>query len=276
MADSNFGELLDTTVRVVTWNLWWRYGPWEQRLPRICETLRRVEPDVVALQEVWIDERAGTSSAHVVAGALGFDHVVTSCRIELEDGIGFGNAVISRWPIPTHEWRPLPSPAELDEFRTVLRADVAGPRGPFQVFSTHLHWRLDHSHIRQDQVRAICEFVADSPDRSYPAILCGDLNADPMCDEIRMLTGRTSVPVPPIVFFDAWEIAGDGPGLTWSNDNPYAVRDLEFSRRLDYVLVGFPKAHGAGNPVRAVLVGVDEIDGLVPSDHYGVVTDLRY
>ena len=29
------------TVRVMTWNLWWRFGPFEQRLTAIVETIRR-------------------------------------------------------------------------------------------------------------------------------------------------------------------------------------------------------------------------------------------
>jgi len=283
MTDSNFGELVETRARIVSWNLWWRFGPWEARQPAIIETLRRLEPDIVCLQEVWIDLATGQSSAAIIADALGWDAsgVALANRADL-DGIGFANAVISRWPIPTSDHRPLFSPPELEEYRTVLRADVAGPRGPLQIFTTHLHWRLDHSHIRQAQVREICQFVKDSPERSFPAVLTGDFNADPHSDEVRMVTGRAAVPVPPVVFFDAWDAAGEGRGDTWSNDNPFAVRDLEFSRRIDYVFSGFPKQGGAGQITSVDRVGLDPIDPpitaapIVPSDHYGVVAELRY
>ena len=50
-------------MRVMTWNLWWRFGPWEERLPAIVETVRRLDPDIALLQEVWIDEAADGSSA---------------------------------------------------------------------------------------------------------------------------------------------------------------------------------------------------------------------
>ena len=36
----HYGELIETTVRVASWNLWWRFGPWESRAPAILETLR--------------------------------------------------------------------------------------------------------------------------------------------------------------------------------------------------------------------------------------------
>lgn len=271
--DGPFGVLREGRLRVLSWNLWWRFGPWEERLPAIVETIRRLDPDVIALQEVWITEES--SSSQVIADALGF-HEVHAHRLELDEGVGFGNAVVSRWPITGHEVRPLPSPEDLDELRTVLRADIDGPNEPIQLFSTHLHWRLDHSHIRQDQVRTICDLIAESPDRSFPAVLCGDFNAVPDSDEIRMLTGRAASPRPPLVFYDAFEFAGEGDGFTWSNANPYARRDLERSCRIDYVFAGFPKAGGAGHVVGCEVVGTEPVDGVVPSDHHGVLATLRY
>lgn len=272
-----FGPLLETRLRLVTWNIWCRYGPWRARLPAIIETLRRLDADVICLQEVWSEPDTGATSAAVIADTLGMHHVHASHLVL--DGIGMGNAVVSRWPIAGHEVRALPAPPgseEHEESRLALRADIDGPRGPLQVFTTHLNWRLDHSAIRQHQVRELCRFVSQSPKRAFPAVLCGDFNADPTADEVRMLTGRAAVPEPPLVFFDAWDHAGDGDGFTWSNANPYAVKDLEHDRRIDFVFSGFPKAGGAGHVTSAELVGTDAIDGVVPSDHYGVLTELRY
>jgi len=271
-----YGALLETRVRVLSWNLWWRYGPWEARRPAIAATLANLDADVVCLQEVWEDEQQ--SFAAELAGPLGFHHVYGS-RIDL-DGVRFGNAVLSRWPIASHEVLPLPAPADADELRTCVRADIDGPRGALQVFTTHLNWRFDQSHIRQDQVRAICGFIARSrADGSYPfpPVLCGDLNAVPDSDEIRMLTGRAAVPEAKLVFHDAWEVAGaDSDGITWSNENPYAHLDLEPDRRIDYVLAGWPKAGGAGHVTSCTVVGQAPVDGVVPSDHYGVLAELRY
>ncbi len=268
-----YGQLVETRLRVLTWNLWWRFGPWEARQPAIEATIRALDPDVVALQEVWDDGE--TNQAAHLAAALGGYHHVYAARLE-RDGVRFGNAVLSRWPITTSEWRPLPAPPEAEELRTVLRADVDGPRGPIQVFCTHLNWRFDHSAVRQDQVRAIARFVKESPARTYPPILCGDFNAPPDADEIRMLTGRSAVPEEKLVFHDAWEVAGAGPGDTWSNDNPYAALDLEVSRRIDYVFAGWPKAGGLGHVTACLVEGLRPVDGVVPSDHHAVLAELRY
>lgn len=272
MADLGpYGELVDTRLRVLTWNIWWRFGPWERRQPAIRETLRRVDADVIALQEVWATEDG--EQAGLLAEDLGF-HFVYAARDDW-DGVKFGNAVLSRWPIVFSEWQPLPA-GETEEHRLVLRADIEGPRGVVQVFCTHLNWRFDDSDVRQAQVREVCRFIADARPRDYPPVLCGDLNADPASDEIRMLTGRASVPVPKLVFKDAWEVAGEGPGMTWSNDNPFARLALEPDRRIDHVMVGWPKVGGRGHVVNAELAATDLVDGVQPSDHYGVVVELRY
>jgi endonuclease/exonuclease/phosphatase family metal-dependent hydrolase len=45
--------LVASTVRVATWNVWANFGPWRERYPRIEAELRRVQPDIVVLQEAW-------------------------------------------------------------------------------------------------------------------------------------------------------------------------------------------------------------------------------
>ena len=65
---------VDTRLSVLTWNLWWQFGPWEARQPAIAATLRRLAPDVVCLQEVWA-ERDAPSQAERLADALGGYHV---------------------------------------------------------------------------------------------------------------------------------------------------------------------------------------------------------
>ena len=268
-----FGALIETRLRVLTWNLWGRGGPVEERLAAIATVLAETQPDVVALQEVW-EEQDGRNQAAHLATPLGFEYAYG--RRYAIDGIAIGNAILSRWPIVGIEIRTLPAPPETDELRNVVRAEVDGPRGRLAVYTTHLNWQFDQSHVRQSQVRAIAQFIDEFAHDDHPPILAGDLNAVPDSDEVRLLTGRAAVPVPGLVFHDAWEVAGDGsPGFTWTNDNRWARRDLEPDRRIDYVLVGWPKRGGAGQVISCRLVG-RPIDGVDPSDHLGVLADLRY
>lgn len=57
-------------MRVVTWNLWWRFGPWAERQKAILAVLRDLRPDVVGLQEVWADRRTGENLAEWLAAEL--------------------------------------------------------------------------------------------------------------------------------------------------------------------------------------------------------------
>jgi hypothetical protein len=81
------------------------------------------------------------------------------------------------------------------------------------------------------------------------------------------------------VFSDSWEQSGDGPGWTWSRDNPYSSDSAWPNRRLDYLLVSWPRPKPIGNPVAARLVGADAVvvDGVPvwPSDHAAVVADVQ-
>jgi endonuclease/exonuclease/phosphatase family metal-dependent hydrolase len=277
--DAGYGHLLHTRVRIATWNLWGRYGPWEARLPAITETLRRIDADIVGLQEVWEDDRR--SQASELAAALGYTEPVFAPNLERE-GARSGNAVLSRWPIRRHAVRRLPREAagaadDEGEERLVVLAEVDGPRGPIQVFCAHLSWRGDHSGIRQEQVAEICRFVRESRPRSFPAVLLGDLNADPDSDELRILTGQRAVAVPGVMFRDVWTWVGNSDrGVTWSNDNPFAAASLDLDRRIDHILVAAPKAGGCGQPLAAWNAGNEPIDDMYGSDHFAVVTDLRY
>jgi hypothetical protein len=72
-----------------------------------------------------------------------------------------------------------------------------------------------------------------------------------------MLTGRSETPVPGLVFYDAWELAGDRTaGYAWSNRNPLAASGLYPDRRFDYILSAWPRAGGVEHPTQCGLLGV--------------------
>lgn len=264
------------TLRVMTWNLWWRFGPWEQRQPAILDTIRRSDPDVLCLQEVWTD--AGGGLARVLADELGY-HVVTSTSIGRSE-IGFANAVLSRWPMTPLADEALPRRDGSPGHRRVVAATLDTPWGEWPVASTHLDHRFDDSLARQQQARRLLDLASawrGDPMADLPVIVGADLNAVPDSDEIRLLTGRRSG-VDGIVFSDVWEQVGDGDGATWRRDNPYCADSAWPNRRIDYVLVSWPRPKPTGNPIRAWSVGCEPvvIDGTAvwPSDHAAVVVDI--
>jgi endonuclease/exonuclease/phosphatase family metal-dependent hydrolase len=75
-----YGPLIETQMRVVTWNLWWRLGDWKARAEAIGETLLELRPDVVCLQEVW--QEADINQAALLAEQLGMVHAFARDRVE--------------------------------------------------------------------------------------------------------------------------------------------------------------------------------------------------
>jgi endonuclease/exonuclease/phosphatase family metal-dependent hydrolase len=263
-----YGPLIDSRLRLLTWNVWGRFGPWERRQAGISAILAEHAPDVVALQEAW--SASEDDQARELAAAAGLRHHRFSGD-RLEEGVTSGSAVLSRWPIGTVEPWVLPGPA--GHAGSAVRVDIDGPRGPVRLVNVMLDWPLHHSHVRQEQVTELARRVRELG-RGPLTVVCGDFNAAPDCDEIRMLTGRAAGTR--TCWHDAWEFAGAGPGHTWSTGNPWAAAVFPRDRRIDYVFSTFFHRGGAGQPLRAETVGTAPVGATVPSDHYGVLAELRY
>jgi endonuclease/exonuclease/phosphatase family metal-dependent hydrolase len=271
--EAPYGPRIETTVRVATWNVWARYGPWEARETAIVSELAGCDADLLVLVEAW--ETADDSQAERLKAKLGLPHSAFR-EAGTDRDFRSGTAILSRWPIVRTGGRRLGEREGWDAGQA-LHTRIAGPRGEIDLFGVMLGWRLNHSAERQRQVRDLAAYVREVADSSLAVVLCGDFNADADSDEIRMLTGRTSVAAPGLVFYDAWEMAGDGSkGHTWVNTNPWAAPVLFPERRLDYVFSAWPRKGGVGHPVRCELLGTEASDGVYASDHYGVLAELRY
>ncbi|HVU61442.1 MAG TPA: endonuclease/exonuclease/phosphatase family protein [Mycobacteriales bacterium] len=268
-----YGALVDSTLRLITWNVWARFGNADARQRQLEDELTAHQPDIVCLTEAWAGST--TDQASVVADQLGHsDSRFLGARSE-EAEWSSGIAITSRWPIAAHSHHDLTT--RDGEVRGLLgHVEVDGPRGRIQVFGVMLDYPLGATAGRLHQVQQMLDVVAGSIDRRAITVLCGDFNAPPDSDEIRVLTGRSAGPGG-LVFYDAWEVAGDGgPGITFARDNPLAAASLFPDRRFDYVFSAWPRGGGRGHPVNAQIVGRPEPPGPPASDHYGVLADLRY
>lgn len=265
-------------LRVATWNVWWRFGPWWARQPALAATLAALQADVIGLQEVWAEED-GANQAAILAQRLGYHHVNGDLRFW--EGVAFTNAILSRWPVAASGSERLPGRDGKPGHRQAVWAaiDAPAPVGRLVVVTTHLDWQFDLSATRVSQATAVARLVdslRNDPATGFPTVLLGDLNATPDSDEVRLLTGASAPPVPGLVFTDAWPAAGNaGPGWTWDGTNPYLADATWPNRRIDYVLVSWPRPKPVGSVAQCRLAGQDPVDGVVPSDHAAVVADLR-
>lgn len=260
-------------LRVLTLNIWNRMGPWEQRVKLMREGIRKLQPDLVGLQEVLVHQ--GNSQADEIAAGLGY-HTAFGLAHDLGGDMHFGNAVLSRWPITSCRAFPIPIGEDDDEQRALVFTEIDSPHGKIPFFTTHLNWRFHHGMTREKQVLAIAAHVkAEAPASGLPPLLVGDFNAEPEASEIRFLKGLQSLEGQSTFFADCFGICGEGPGYTYdATRNPFAAEFHEYPRRIDYVFVRGPDKAVRGKPLHARVVMDDVHGGVAPSDHYGVLAEL--
>jgi endonuclease/exonuclease/phosphatase family metal-dependent hydrolase len=272
----------------VTWNVQGRMGQWHDRHAAIVQVLDELAPDVVTLQESWV-EPDGSTQASLMAAELGL-HAVTAAELAGFDRYPNApywvvNAVMSRWPVVVEVARSLHDEHAEPTWRHALVVRILRPNdegGEFVVVGTHLEHGLDRSATRRAQLTHLAatvqEVLGDRLTRSaqLPALLAGDLNAVPWSDEVRSLTGASVPLVDGLVFVDAWEAAGNtGRGATWSAANPLVPKRAVYpDRRLDYVMVSWPRRRNAGHVAACQIGGTEPVDGVWPSDHFCVVADI--
>jgi endonuclease/exonuclease/phosphatase family metal-dependent hydrolase len=242
----------------------------EQRLAMTAEELRRLSPDIVALQESSVSRRRGNVAARLAAQlGYAYAHAPATRRVF---GIGRlavwimnfeeGPAILSRFPIVDHITYDLPRCAKFFDPRVALRADVQTPAGTLAIISTH---------TSRDacQTRRVAE-LARQARGALPALVMGDFNH-----------GETSAPIQALVrddgFVDVFRAANpeDIGATVWQRvDAPAPTA----SRRVDFVFVVPGTEYTAEVRRSRVVINTPRhlADGrtLWPSDHYGVFGEM--
>lgn len=243
-------------VTLVTLNLWHDKGDWPRREQVIVNELRKLQPDVITLQEVFQHDGL-PNQAMILANALGYEYVFAS--VDAADAPKrFGNAILSRHPILSHDWRTL---APRDDYRNIVHVRIAIDGRELNVYDTHLHWTDAGGRIRAEQVADALAYVADTAGDA-PSVLAGDLNASLDAPELQPLLGP---------FADAY--AALHPDMR-PGDRAHATLDLAQypPRHIDQVLL----QREALVPVQAGVIFRDPVNGTLASDHYGVLTRFRF
>jgi endonuclease/exonuclease/phosphatase family metal-dependent hydrolase len=263
-------------IRVATVNLFAHHGDWPRRREALRTSLRALDADVLALQEAVVDD-----GYDMAAELLGDDYFVVHQTLgRVGDGSHRGASVASRWPIlAVHELDLHVTDRTWDYSCGTVLAEVVSPAGKLLVGSHGNSWAWWAERERELQavavVRRIDELVAERPAH---VVLGGDFNAEPHTSSMRFLLGRSSLEGTSTAYRDAWESRhGDAAGWTFTPDNPLTAidePDLDRGRRIDYVLV---RCGDHGPTLRVAEAGLavhEPVDGVQPSDHYGVFADL--
>lgn len=143
-------------------------------LDRIARVLRDEQADLICLQELGHHRdpaHGGAAEPEVLAEALGmrfaFGPNVVNGKWR------FGNAVLSRLPIHSHQNYDLS--VEGRERRGALRCDIdLGEEKLLHLFSVHLG--LSGAERRAQQALLLSADILRETARAHPAIVCGDFN----------------------------------------------------------------------------------------------------
>lgn len=224
-------------MRVVSWNIHWGCGKDSRiRIHAIIDVLRKLNPDVICLQEVASNhpELEGGATANQFrqfAGAFGGYHAVIEPTSEIYQNNlprQFGNLLLSKYRMTqVHRymlpWPPDPEhPAGMP--RGLIETVLEAPGGKLRMLTTHLEYYSPLQRMAQiDYLRyqhwEACERAAifqpdprlDAPFqlgyRPASAIYCGDFNMLPGSPEYQALLAPVQGAALPLV--DAWGLTNE-------------------------------------------------------------------
>ena len=271
-------------LRILTINVQNDHGD-PRRIDVLNRELRRIDPDLLSMQEVLQTPDRRQLDALLEGTGLHSTHQADAMAYTppWADRYG-GTAIATRWPHRLVEVLDPRLPDAADVPWCTLAAAVPLPgEGELLFIGATSSWRLDAESARERQAVALTDLDARHR-RALPTIIAGDFNAAPDAASIRYLTGLRSIGGRGVHYHDAWAVAGDGPGHTWTVDNPNAAAVIDqivgqpnHRRRIDYVLVGSWHAHPEAHcRVEAARLAFDQPDGGVwASDHLGVVVEVE-
>ncbi|MDN4057995.1 endonuclease/exonuclease/phosphatase family protein [Massilia sp. YIM B02769] len=218
-------------MRVVSWNIHWGCGrDGRIRIHAIIDVLRKLNPDVICLQEVAANhpELEGSATANQfkqLAGAFGGYHAIDYAPSEIyRNNVPrlFGNLILSKYRITQAHRHSLPwpfDPVSPGMPRGAIEVVLDTPRGKLRVVTTHLEYysRLQRAaqvgRLRELHAQACARSRAfqPNPEMDAPfqlgelpaaAIYCGDFNLQPGSEEYEALLA------PPLsgelALVDAW------------------------------------------------------------------------
>ncbi len=211
IAFSGCDPKLDNELRVMTFNI--HHGATlagDIDLEAMAAVIQSGKPDLVALQEVDVNTSrvGGISLVEKLAEICGMNSYFAKAMDY--DGGGYGNAILSAFPIVESRTLKLPSSGG-HEPRAAADCLIALPFDTIRFISTHFD-HMSENPDRPAQAKALLDrFQKDE----IPSILAGDLNDTPESETLNILSKY-------------WSISGVPSDFTSPADAP--------RRKIDYIL----------------------------------------
>lgn len=151
---------------------------------RLVETISRLKPDVIALQEVDNQTKRadGVDQAAELGNRLKMNHVFGNALYF--SGGQYGEAILSRFPINHAQAHHLPFRFG-NEPRTALAVTVVPGNGLPEFLFVGTHLCHQHDSTRLEQTQELNRLFTSTSE--LPIILAGDMNALPESEPMRVL-----------------------------------------------------------------------------------------
>ena len=237
------------------------------RLDRVAAELRRLDVDILCLQEVPWNPILG-SGAEFLAERTGLNYVYLPANGNRWTILfAEGEAILSRYPLSEATYVELQPQAGFFEHRIALQAIVKTPWGDIRVVSTHLTNGEHETNLAQ--TRSLVSFIASSGEGT--AIVAGDFNATENTPQIKNLAR---------VWIDTYRGANpDQLGFTCCIDDLTAGSEEKLEERIDYLFL-IPDEQTPFQLVASQRV-LDQPyrinDGWQwASDHVGILTTMKF
>ena len=173
-------------IRVVSYNIHKCIGGVDRRydLARVVDVIAYYQPDLVLLQEVarYSRESTGVLQTDILGDALGLSHRVWIPNVRVHQARGYGNAILSHWPISESDNINLTIGPKKP--RSALYSKVRIPRSTKRDPRTHsrtvhlfnLHLGLSGIERRMQLKKLLAHDHLDRVASTTPVVVAGDLN----------------------------------------------------------------------------------------------------
>lgn len=266
-------------IRIIGYSVYRPVDFIEQRLSELIRVLRKLDADVVFLQELF--HRKYQSA---LCRALADIYPYTTGQTYLGPGLRLGNELITLSKLPLFKGALMRfTQAPTEELRHTSKGFYfneldLGKQGTFQLINYHVSAGGKHSHpesTKMETIRAAqIQQILDNITANKKTLLVGDLNAGPDSshDNYQQVVDAG--------FIDTFNEAG-GQGVTWDPQNPLVEAGLEShlpAQRIDHIFID-QNLSSMCEVIHSQIV-IDEKPlrtglGATPlSDHYGVLTTI--
>lgn len=213
-------------------------------LDNVINTIKEQNPDIIGLNEVYNDVNnvVTVEQTKYIAEKLGYNYYFFGQSITIKETIGYGNAIISKYPLSNFIVHKIDDPIVKDEdvfyeSRSIIECELLFNNEKIKTFVTHLGLAKGE---QKNGVKKLIELIEDEK-----TILLGDFNMEEDNDNIKLLSTK--------IKNNSYLIEGNNK--TYPSNNPNIKIDYIFTKNLHVIKC--------------------EIIKKIVSDHYPVIIDIE-